>query len=221
MESIDSLEKDITNIVRDVSPSIISIVINKDLILYKTDPWWFFRTPVWSIERKVWWWSGFFVSNNWIIITNKHVISDTNAKYVVITNEWEEHVSEVIYIDRETDIALLKINYNSTPLDIITNQDEVNIWSFVVAIWNALAEFQNSVSLGIVSWKNRDLWEVGLESLIQTDASINPGNSGWPLINTSWEVIGINTAIINDSEGIWFAIPIDEQKVEDLLNNIK
>lgn len=220
IESLDSLEHDITNIVKDVSPSVISIVIKKDLVLYKTDPWWFFRTPVGSIERKVWWWSGFFISKNWIIITNKHVVSDRNASYVVITNTWEEFEPKLIYIDTDSDIALLKIDYNSTPLEIVNNQDEVNIWSFVVAIWNALAEFQNSVSLGIVSWKNRDLWEIGLESLIQTDASINPWNSGWPLINTSWEVIGINTAIINNSQGIWFAIPIDEQKIKDLLNNI-
>ncbi|MDD3646746.1 MAG: trypsin-like peptidase domain-containing protein [Candidatus Gracilibacteria bacterium] len=220
IESLDSLEHDITNIVKDVSPSVISIVIKKDLVLYKTDPWGFFRTPVGSIERKVGGGSGFFISKNGIIITNKHVVSDRNASYVVITNTGEEFEPKLIYIDTDSDIALLKIDYNSTPLEIVNNQDEVNIGSFVVAIGNALAEFQNSVSLGIVSGKNRDLGEIGLESLIQTDASINPGNSGGPLINTSGEVIGINTAIINNSQGIGFAIPIDEQKIKDLLNNI-
>lgn len=216
----ESLENNITNIVKEVSPSIVSIIVKKDLTLYRRDPWWFFRTPVWSIEQKVWWWTWFFITKDWVIITNKHVVTDSNSKYIVITNTWEEYESKIIYLDNETDLALLKIDYNSNPLDFISSENNINIWNFAIAIWNALAEFQNSVSLGIISWKNRDLWEDWLKNMIQTDASINPWNSWGPLLNTYGKVIWINTLIINNSEWLWFAIPLDRQKINNIIENI-
>ena len=218
--NINSLENNITSIVEEVSPSIVSIIIKKDLILYRSDPWGFFKVPVWSFERKVWWWTGFFVTKDWIIITNKHVISDFEANYIVITNSWEEYETKVIYIDTETDIALLEVDYNSKALDFINTKNDIKVWNFAIAVWNSMAEFQNSVSLGIVSGKNRNLWDIWLYNLIQTDASINPWNSWWPLINTDWKVIWINTLIINNFKEVWFAIPIDTKKINEILKKL-
>ena len=233
--NISSLENNITNIVEEVSPSIVSIIIKKDLTLYRSDPWGFFKIPVWSFERKIWWWTGFFITKDWIIITNKHVVSDFEANYIVITNSWKEYETKVIYIDPETDLALLKIDHEwpkEMPLatssgwevwetlEFISSEDDIKVWNFAIAIWNSMAEFQNSVSLGIVSGKNRNLWDIWLYNLIQTDASINPWNSWWPLINTAWNVIWINTLIINNFEKVWFAIPIDTKKINEILKKL-
>lgn len=218
--SIASLENIIVDMVKNVSPSVVNVIINKDLMLYKSDPWWFFRMPLWSIEQKVWWWSGFFVDKNWTIITNKHVVSDPDAKYIVITNDWKELNAKVLFRDENNDVALLKVDYDSVPLKFIDSENDIKTGNFAVAIWNALWELQNSVSLWIISWKNRDLWDIWLKWLLQTDASINPWNSWWPLINTNWKVMWINTAIINNSEWLGFAIPLDQQMVDKILNNL-
>ena len=216
--TISNLEESIINISEKSKNSVVSIVEKKDLVIFESDPWGFFRTPIWSIEQEVWGWSWFFITNNWIIITNKHVVSHKNSKYVVFTNSMRKFEAEIIYIDKKEDIALLKINYeNENKLNIINNQKKVKVWSFTIAIWNAFNKFENSVSFWIISWKNRKLSEMWLENMLQTDASINPWNSGWPLINLKWEVIWINTAIINNTEKIWFAIPINQEKINTIL----
>lgn len=218
----NSLEKKIINVSEKAKKSIVNIIAKKDLILYKNDPWGLFKTEIWKIKQKIWWWSWFFITNDWIIITNKHVISDSETNYIVITNDWKEYESKIIYIDKKQDIALLKINSDIYPkLNIIKNQKEIKTWNFVIAIWNVLDKYQNSVSLWIVSWKNRNLWEWWLENMIQTDANINPWNSWGPLINLKSEVIWINTAIIKNSKNLWFAIPINQKYIYKILNNIK
>ncbi len=222
---IKDLENNITKIAETISPSVVSIIIKKDLVIYKRDPWWFFEKPIWSIKEKVWWWTGFFITKDWKIITNKHVIQDKNAEYIVITNTWEEYETKFLAEDPINDLAILKIESENTfePLKFIPEKENLKLWQFAIAIWNAMGEFQNSVSLWIISWKNRTIevenWN--LSSLIQTDAAINPWNSGWPLINLNWEVIWINTAIINWSEWIWFAIAITEEKINYILKSIQ
>ena len=223
---IKNLENNVTQIVKKISPSVVSIVIKKDLIIYKSDPWWFFKEPVWSIEKKIWGWTGFFIKKDWTIITNKHVISDKNATYTIITNDWKEYDSKVLALDPINDLAIIKISNSQndfTPLKVIKNKQEINLWQFAIAIWNALAEFQNSISFWVISWKDRiiDVWRDKITWLIQTDAAINPWNSWWPLIDINWNVIWINTAIIDWSEWIWFAIWLTEKKINYIINSIE
>jgi S1-C subfamily serine protease len=225
INNITNLENNITWLVKKVSPSIVSIVIKKDINIFRQDPWWFFQYNIWSIEKKVWWWTGFFISKDWIIITNKHVIADRNAKYSVILNNWEEYDAEIIAIKKDKDIAFLKISSSKSfnPLQFIKEKENLKLWQFAIAIWNALAEFQNSVSIWVVSWLNRKIENnyTKISWLIQTDAAINPWNSGWPLINLDWKVMWINTMIINWSQNIWFAINLTQEDINDFLKKIK
>lgn len=224
IKNLENLEDNITSLVKNISPSVVSIIIKKDLALYKSDPWWFFREYIWSVQKKVWWWTWFFVTKDGLIITNRHVISDNNSEYSVITNDKKEFVAKVIAIDPITDLAILKIKWdNFIPLTFIDNEDNIKIWQFAIAIWNALAEFQNSVSFWVVSWKNRSIKDenINLSNLIQTDTAINPWNSWWPLINLKWEVMWINTAIVNWSQSIWFSIWLTKKKVNYILDSIE
>ena len=223
--SLENLEKSITQEVESVSPSVVSIIVKKDLVVYRSDPWGFFEQPIGNVERKVGGGSGFFVKTDGTILTNKHVVGDPNAAYTVITNDGTEYDAKILALDPLSDLAIIKITWNGKTfpvLPIIKNPESVKIGSFTLAIGNALAEFQNSVSLGIVSGKDRSIEASGekLSGLIQTDAAINPGNSGWPLINLGGEIIGINTAIAYDSTGIGFAIGLTQEKVDYILKSI-
>lgn len=222
---LESIEWKVTSLVKETSPSVVSVIINKDLAVYRSDPWGFFRKKVGSVSKQVWWWTGFFISEDWIIITNKHVIEDRNANYTVILNDWSEYDAEVIAVNQNTDIAFLEIQDTQQefkPLKLIKNWN-VTTGQFAVAIWNALSEFQNSVSFWVVSWLDRTIEDnyTELEGLIQTDAAINPWNSGWPLLNLQWEVMWMNTAIINWSQNIGFAIELNQELIDNFLEKIK
>lgn len=221
---LDGLQNDITNIVENTSPSVVSIVIKKDLIIYRSDPFGFFQQPVWSVERKVWGWTGFFITADGMLITNKHVVEDAQSIYTVITNDNKEYDAKVVALDPVNDIAIMKIESDTsfTPLEISDDNENIKLGQFVLAVWNALSEFQNSVSLGIISGKDRTIETIDgkLWGLLQTDAAINPGNSWWPLVNLDGEVIWINTAIANGSEGIWFSIGLTKEKVEYMLFSV-
>jgi len=230
--TISNLENEITQIVKDVWPWVVNIIITKELTTYRRDPFWFFIEPTWTIQRQVWGWSWFFITKDWYILTNRHVIADPDAKYTVITNSREEFEAEVIALDPLTDLWVLKItnpDREFITLQAIENESQINIWQFGIAIWNALSEFQNSVSLWVISWKNRSI-EAGsvwsrntqkLSWLLQTDAAINPWNSWWPLINLSWEVMWINTAISWQWQWVWFSIPISKSKIDFILKSIE
>lgn len=220
-----SLENTINSTVQDIAPSVVSIVIKKDLVVYRSDPYGFFQQPAGTVSRQVWWWSWFFVRDDGTIITNKHVVQDGSAQYTVILNTGEEYDAQVVALDPVNDLAVIKITDTSRtfiPLPLVETIEEIQIWDFGIAVWNALAEFQNSVSLWIVSGKNRTIqaWGDTLSGLIQTDAAINPGNSGGPLINLQWQVIGINTAIASNSNGIGFAYGLTQERVDYMLQSI-
>lgn len=231
--NITSLESNITNLVEKVWPSVVNVVISKDLALYKRDPFGFFQEQVWTVKKQIWWWSWFFITKEWLVLTNKHVVSEKNASYTVITNSWVEYEAKVLAVDPLTDLAIIKVNSNKkdfpvTPL--INENDTINVWQFWVAIWNALAEFQNSVSLWVISWKNRSIqawWEYNysdlekLNWLLQTDAAINPWNSWGPLINLDWKIMWVNTAIAWDAQWLWFSIQISQKKVDYMINSIE
>lgn len=234
--NLTNLQSQITSLAKTASPSVVSIIIKKDLVVYQADPFGFFQTPVGKEKRQVWGGSGFFVRKDGTILTNKHVVVDDNAEYTVITSDWKQIDAKILAKDPLTDLAVIKLVWASQtdldkiiPLEFLDEKNPVNIGQFVMAIWNALAEFQNTVTFWIISGKWRSIeasssrdWTQSekLSWLLQTDAAINPGNSGWPLINLDWKVLAINTAIAGNSQNLWFAIPLSKQKIDYMLKSI-
>ena len=169
--------------------------------------------------------SGFVVSEDGYIITNKHVVSQEDAVYSVITNDEQQHEVTEIFRSPDSDLALLKVNARNLTPAKLGNSSELQLGQQVVAIGTPLGEFANTVTAGIVSGLGRGVTAGSyydgpierLEGVIQTDAAINLGNSGGPLINSSGEVIGVNTAVAAGGQNIGFAIPVDE--VKELLNS--
>lgn len=161
--------------------------------------------------------SGFLVARDGYILTNRHVVEDEESTYTVI---WQDQAfsCQILARDKITDIAVLKIEGENFPYLPLGDSSKLVLGQTVVAIGNALGEFQNSVSRGIISGLSRRLntnpEDGGQEffGLIQTDAAINPGNSGGPLIDLYGKAIGINTAVVLGVENISFAIPINQAK---------
>ncbi len=151
-----------------------------------------------------------FDSNGWIL-TNHHVV-EGGEKFDVLLKDGRVLPGTVYGIDTLTDLAIVKVNATDLPTAAIGESDALKVGQLVVAIGSPLGTFSNSVTSGIVSAKGRSITTDNNESLtnlIQTDAAINPGNSGGPLLDSGGNVIGINTAIAQNSNGIGFAIPID------------
>jgi len=166
--------------------------------------------------------SGFLVSPDGLILTNKHVVADPDADYTVVTTTAKKYKATVLARDPINDVAIIKIidhDNNFTFLEL-GDSSELELGQTVVAVGNALGEFQNTVSSGIISGLSRFIFaqdvssghEQKLRGLIQTDAAINPGNSGGPLANLEGKVIGINAAIVFGAQNIGFAIPINVAK---------
>ena len=158
--------------------------------------------------------SGFIINSSGQILTNSHVIKGVD-KVTVTLKDGRQFQGEVRGSDDPSDLAVIKINGNNLPVAPLGNSSEVQVGDWAIAVGNPLG-LDNTVTLGIVSTLNRPSSQVGIPDkrldFIQTDAAINPGNSGGPLLNAQGEVIGINTAIRADGQGIGFAIPIDAAK---------
>lgn len=164
--------------------------------------------------------SGFFIDQNGTVLTNRHVVADTDSAYTIIWND-KEYPAKVLAVDKVNDLAFLKIEAKRTPYLWLGNSGKIRLGQTVVAIGNALGEFQNTVSRGIISGLSRYITAdtintLGknetqkIQGLIQTDAAINPGNSGGPLIDLKGNVIGINAVAIIGVENIGFAIPANK-----------
>ena len=154
--------------------------------------------------------SGFLISTDGYILTNAHVVDDAD-ELVVKLNDKREFRARVIGSDARTDVALLKINADNLPRVTICDPNRLKVGEWVLAI-GAPFGFENSVTAGIVSAKGRSLPQENYVPFIQTDAAVNPGNSGGPLFNLRGEVVGMNSQIISRSGGnmgLAFAIPID------------
>ncbi len=223
----------VIDVAKQVSPSVVSVVIKKDVSRnYQTDPfsdffnnWPFYQAPS-EIPKnnepdyqKVGGGSGFIISGDGLILTNKHVVADTQAQYVVVLNDGKEYEAKVVGTDIFNDIGVLKIDAKDLPVVNLGDSDKLVNGQTVIAIGNALAEFSNTVTVGVVSGIGRNIVAGNgsgssekLEDVIQTDAAINPGNSGGPLLNIFGEVIGINTAVSSQGQLIGFAIPINSAK---------
>ncbi|HYQ95522.1 MAG TPA: trypsin-like peptidase domain-containing protein [Candidatus Eisenbacteria bacterium] len=161
--------------------------------------------------------SGFIIEPDGRILTNNHVIRDA-SDITVVLNDKRKFKAKVVGTDPSTDVAVIKIESDgSLPVVPLGDSDEVRIGDWAVAIGNALGELSGTLTVGVISGKGRtNLSIVGgapaYQDFIQTDASINFGNSGGPLLNIRGEAIGINTAINPSGEGIGFAIPINMAK---------
>lgn len=170
--------------------------------------------------------TGFIVTKEGLILTNKHVVQDEQADYEVTLSDGTVYDAEVVSRDPFDDIAVIKVVFGEDqekvdlPIAVLGDSEKLQVGQKVLAIGNALAEYENTVTLGIVSAKGRDVsaYNEGggvvenLSGLIQTDAAINPGNSGGPLVNLRGEVIGMNVAVAQSANGIGFAIPVDDLK---------
>ncbi|MGH8002609.1 MAG: HhoA/HhoB/HtrA family serine endopeptidase [Brasilonema sp.] len=164
--------------------------------------------------------SGFIIDPDGMILTNAHVVSGADSVTVTL-KDGRKLKGEVKGVDEPSDLAVVKINEKNLPVAPLGNSKDLQVGDWAIAVGNPLG-LDNTVTLGIISTLNRSSAQVGIPDkrldFIQTDAAINPGNSGGPLLNEQGEVIGINTAIRADAQGIGFAIPIDKAKViEDAL----
>ncbi|MCK5416525.1 trypsin-like peptidase domain-containing protein [Candidatus Parcubacteria bacterium] len=161
--------------------------------------------------------SGFIISSDGYIVTNKHVVdavAEFVGKFTIVLNSGEEYEAELAGRDPFNDLAVLKIEASDLPIVELGDSSKLEVGMTVIAIGNSLGRYQNSVTKGIISGLRRDLSSVdnGLNEVIQTDAEINLGNSGGPLIDLHGEVIGINVAKDNIGSSIGFTIPINDAK---------
>ncbi len=228
-------EMAVINVVEESSPAVVSIVASKYVTMRRPRfEEFFFRTEQEHEEEmrervETGEGTGFIISSNGIILTNRHVVVDESADYKVFLSDGRAYDAEILARDPVYDLAILKIEGSSFSIVDIGDSDNIRIGQTAIAIGNALGEFQNTVSVGVISGIGRRIIAQGgsmievLDDVIQTDAAINLGNSGGPLLNLRGEVIGINTATAVRAEGIGFAIPINKVKraIESVLSNGK
>lgn len=236
-----SSDEQVVQTIKKVNPAVVSVLVTKDVPVYERyyesfDPWDLFGgfsvpriRENGTEEREVGGGSGFLVSNDGMIVTNRHVVQDTDARYSVLLNDGTAYDVAVLARDPQLDIAVLKIDEPlEQSLSYLTfgDSESLRLGETVIAIGNALAEFRNSVSVGVVSGLARSIVasdSMGrseqLDQVIQTDAAINPGNSGGPLLNIHGDVIGVNVATSRGADNIGFALPA--HVVEGVVRSVK
>jgi len=220
-------ENVVTKVADEAGPSVVTVSISKTKVT-ASDPFFgfdpfggFFSSPGQTsqeqIEQDIG--TGFIISKDGLIVTNKHVVSDVGATYRVVIGK--DQVEEVVNIYRDpiNDLAILKVNRNDLRPISLGSSDQLKVGQTVIAIGTALGEFRSTVTKGVISGLGRGIvagspieGSEKLDNVIQTDAAINPGNSGGPLLNSSGEVIGVNVAVSAQGQNIGFAIPINVVK---------
>jgi serine protease Do len=238
--SVTGSESLVVNAVEKANPAVVSIVVTKDVPIIERyyedvpgapfDPFgdffggddffspFNFRVPQYrqkgTEKREVGGGSGFIVSDDGLVVTNRHVVEQDGVEYTVFMNDGEKFDAQVLAKDTVHDLAVIKIDGQDLPYLEFGDANELKVGQTVIAIGNALAEFRNTVSVGVVSGLSRSITAgdgIGqaeqIDEVIQTDAAINPGNSGGPLLNTAGQVVGVNVAMALGSENIGFALP--------------
>lgn len=222
----------LTAAVSKVTPAVVSIVISKEVpnltVTYENpfgdDPFYKnfnIRVPVYhqngTTLQKVGAGTGFIITSDGYILTNRHVVNVASAQYTVLLSNGKQQPASVVYIDQNNDIAIVKIEGKYTAA-ALGDSNSLQLGQSVIAIGNALGEYNNSVSVGIISGLDRSIQASGrgmveqLSGVIQTDAAINPGNSGGPLLDLNGRVVGVNVATVQGSNSISFSIPINTVK---------
>ena len=205
----------VADVAERVSPSVVSIVIQAETV---------FGLQTITQEGAG---TGIVITKNGYVLTNRHVVSSASDISIVMSDGKTYDDVEIVGVDPANDIAFLKIKnvQNLTPASL-GDSSQSQVGEKVIAIGNALGQYQTSVTSGIISGKGRPVVAGGqggdseqLSNLLQTDAAINPGNSGGPLVNLDGEVIGMNTAIDQEAQGIGFAIPIND--IKGLVKNLE
>lgn len=197
-------ENAVISVVEKVSPSVVVIGVSRRVI-----------NPEDSTIG-----TGFVVSSKGIIVTNKHVVSGSGGRYTIVTRDNQKYDVKKIYRDPLLDLAIVQIDVNELKALELGDSSKLKVGQTVIAIGNALGQFTNTVTTGVVSGLGRKVVagdpfgrsEESLDNLIQTDAAINPGNSGGPLLNSAGQVIGVNVATTEGAQNIGFAIPINSVK---------
>lgn len=235
-EISQSRQNALTRAIAGVSPAVVGInVIQVRTRVYRSpfsDPFFDqFLQPYRQSERVKSLGSGFLISPNGFILTNEHVIHEA-VEIVVTTTDGKQHRAELVGKSEKDDVALLKIEGDSFPYIPLGDSEDLIIGEWVIAMGNPFGLFDVSskptVTVGVISATHMDFHEIQnrvYDDMIQTDASINGGNSGGPLVNSLGQCIGINAFIISGSEysttsvGIGFAIPIN--RVKEILPDLK
>ncbi len=243
-------ESDYISAIQKVSPAVVSVIESKNLQTYYQQPMMFFQGDPFfnqffgqqvpqqqqqqqqrqnqgsTKKQKVGGGSGFIVTSDGLVITNRHVVQDPDADYTVVLSDGREFKAQVLSKDTANDLAVIKIlpkddsgsaKVSSLPVVEFGDSDNLKVGQRVLAIGNALGEYQNTVTAGIISAQGRQItandgsgMAETLTGLLQTDAAINPGNSGGPLVNMQGQVIGVNVAIAASANNIGFAIPFND-----------
>lgn len=225
-------EEQIVSVVERSTASVVSIIVTKDLPVlerYFIDPFDGFGFPGFEFQipqyrergtqrQEVGGGTGFIISDNGFILTNNHVVADPEAEYTVFLNDGTKLPGRVIGRDATLDVAIIQVDRVGLAALPLGDSDRLRLGQAAIAIGNALGEFRNTVSTGVISGLGRTITAfdgdqvVTFSNVIQTDAAINRGNSGGPLLNLRGEVIGVNTAMARGAENIGFAIPINVVK---------
>ncbi len=199
------------------SPAVVSVVALKDLTDYYARYGFLYTGGLQEVSSG----TGFIVTPDGLIVTNHHVVQDKNAEYVVILSDGTELRAEVLDRDTLNDIALMRVSEESDllgnlPTLNLVDSDTISVGQPVLAIGNALGEFSNTTTAGIISAKDRQIVASNgdssrsLTNLLQTDAAINFGNSGGPLVDLKGNLVGMNTAVSTAGSGLAFAIPSND-----------
>lgn len=228
-EIIDE-ETVVTRVVDKATKSVVTVSISKDVLSDSADlfrqMFGFYeeKAETTNVQRDIG--TGFIISEDGLIVTNKHVVSDVSAKYKVVIGKDETVEVVNIYRDPVNDLAIIKVNKNGLAPVEMGDSDKLKVGQTVIAIGTALGEFRSTVTKGVISGLGRGItaggFGVGLEKLedvIQVDAAINSGNSGGPLFDSSGKVIGVNVAVSQNGQNIGFALPIN--LVKQSVNNFK
>ncbi|OPX88389.1 MAG: putative serine protease HhoA precursor [Pelotomaculum sp. PtaB.Bin104] len=216
----------VADVAANTSPAVVKISTRvssgQESSPFFNDPFFrqFFGQPYAPRQQEEGLGSGFLISSDGYILTNEHVIDGANQISVTVSGYENDFEASVAGADYDLDLALLKINAQAElPFLTLGNSDQIRVGNWVIAIGNPYG-LDHTVTTGVISAKGRpvSIEDRQYENLLQTDASINPGNSGGPLLNLNGEVIGINTAISAEAQGIGFAIPTStvQQVLEDL-----
>lgn len=213
----------VADVAQVASDSVVTVAIQRQQPIFRQGGFGFFNFQVPTgeteqIQQDIG--TGFVVTDDGLVVTNKHVVSDPQSEYLVVDKDGVEHQVTNIYRDPTNDLAILRVSELAAPPLVLGDSDQLRVGETAIAIGTALGEFRHTVTTGVISGLGRGIQASAgpfagvetLEGVIQTDAAINPGNSGGPLMNALGEVVGVNVAVSAGAENIGFAIPINVVK---------
>ena len=220
-QKIVSEESVVIDVVKKVSPSVVTVQIQtpaRRVLQFNPFGGGFRQGIQGGGQQDIG--TGFIVASDGLIVTNKHVVSDTSSTYKVITSDGNTYDVKEISRDPSNDIAVIKIEASGFKPVELGDSTNLQVGQFAIAIGTALGSFRNTVTTGVISGLGRGItagdsfqgYVEKLDDVIQTDAAINPGNSGGPLINSAGQVIGINVAVASGAQNVGFAIPVNVVK---------